>query len=95
MPCDDDAKDDLPGEVGKESAPRSSAVEESTTPEAVSEELEGGETRAPDRQRGGKELFPPWNFQTYKEAANKYYLDLSDNNMVGGATSQILQPMCL
>lgn len=30
----------------------------------------------------GKDSFP--QFQTYKEAARKYYLQLSDNNMVGG-----------
>lgn len=91
VPYDNATKEDATGKDGEESAVAGTAGEESGTPAAaaaaVPEEQEGGETRAPDRERSGKELFPPWKFQTYKEAASKYYLHLSDNNMVGGANT--------
>lgn len=63
------------------------------------EEQEGGETEASDAppeggngnqtgSHGGrtrKDPFRPLRFQTYKEAASKYYLHHTDNNMVGAA----------
>lgn len=76
MPYDDATEEDTVGEAGEQSA---------AAPVAAPKELEGGESRAAGRERGGKEPFPAWKFQTYKEAASKYYLHLSDNNMVGGA----------
>lgn len=70
----------------------------------TSEEQEGGEAQAPDaaskqgnssnNERGGnggrarRDEFPPLKFQTYKEVADKYYLHLSDNNMVGRSRNQ-------
>lgn len=63
------------------------------------EEAEGGETEqseaAPEgvngnnnesRRDGGrarKGQFAPLRFQTYKDAVKKYYIQLTDNNMVG------------
>lgn len=62
------------------------------------EEQEGGETEAPDAapeggnsnqtgSHGGRARNDPFRlrFQTYKEAASKYYLHHTDNNMVGAA----------
>lgn len=63
------------------------------------EEQEGGETEAPEAapeggnsdqtgSHGGRarnDPFRPLRFQTYKEAASKYYLHHTDNNMVGAA----------
>lgn len=70
----------------------------------ASEEQEGGEAQAPDaaskqgdssnNESGGnggrarRDEFPPLKFQTYREAADKYYLHLSDNNMVGISRNQ-------
>lgn len=87
MPYDNANEEDAMGKVSGELAAPRSAGEESGTPETAPEELEGGEARVSDKQRSVKELFPPWKFQTYKEAASKYYLHLSDNNMVGGANT--------
>lgn len=95
MPFDNGIKEDATGEVREELAAAGRAADESGTPTAAPEEPEGGETQAADRERGGKEPFPPRKFQTYKEAASKYYLHLSDNNMVGGAnTVETLQTLC-
>lgn len=68
------------------------------------EEQKGGETEAPDAASEGgngnsnengrdggrarKDKFPPLRFQTYKEAAKKYYLHHTDNNMVGRSRNQ-------
>lgn len=48
------------------------------------EEEAGGGSResGSSRAAAGEDSFPL--FQTYKEAARKYYLELTDNNMVGG-----------
>lgn len=58
--------------------------------EGAAAEQRGGEVEADggsresesSRAAAGKDSLP--QFQTYKEAARKYYLQLSDNNMVGG-----------
>lgn len=40
----------------------------------------------------GDEGVLPLQFQTYKEAARKYYLQHTDNNMVGGAPPEPAPP---
>lgn len=55
--------------------------------EGAAAEQRGGEVEADggsqeSRAAAGKDSFP--QFQTYKEAARQYYLQLSDNKMVGG-----------
>lgn len=69
-----------------------------------SEEQEEGEAQALDaaskqgnssnNERGGnggrarRDEFPSLKFQTYKEATDKHYLHLSDNDMVGRSGNQ-------
>lgn len=60
--------------------------------DAVEEQEGGGETEGPDAAsenvgdggKGRKAKNPPLRFQKYKEAAKKYYLHHTDNDMVGG-----------
>lgn len=44
----------------------------------------GSHENESDRAAPGNESVLPLQFQTYKEAARKYYLQHTDNNMVGG-----------
>lgn len=52
--------------------------------EGTAAEQKGGEVEpdgGSDRAAAGKD--PHLQFQTYKDAARRFYLQLSDNNMVG------------
>lgn len=93
----------MPYDTSEEENQETGGVEEEE--EDATEEQEGGETEGPDAAseggnendnengkdggRGRKDKNPPLRFQTYNEAVKKYFLHLSDNDMVGRFKNQV------